>query len=800
MIIQSVEVENFRGIHKTKKFHLENKKFILLSAENGIGKTTLIDAIEWCLTGNIGRLRTAYDFRSTNHEERKMNLDGILKNRNAKNEDSVRVSLEVEQEGNEYIITREQKSDELNAEKSTLTIEDKQHRNPTNSVLEAINDKNFYNYHFCDVQKSFNIQSTQRGKLSDLFSDFISDYQKEKRIAQNLRLFEDDTDRKIKDNVKKIEDFSNKISERNEQLNKLLEQASFLEYNPTLLFEGEQVALLKLSIEELNQQIEKLYYCGYQQAYEKLGTLIENHENEKVLSLLKKLTPILIENGEKVKEAVTLKLDDTDNLLIEIQKKYNQYKEKRMTFENYEELAEDVISFGDSKFNRSYYTQAKNDVKLVCDQIKLLEEELAVLNNGNEIVQTLSSLVSRKQDIISFREELTTNGKAVKCPVCGSEQFGIIQDTAILEEAEKYLQENDKIITDKKILRSELGKQKKDKIQEIINKGNAVLQQENSKNERELERLRNLKKETQSFFDIAIEFSVLGAKNFSNEALQNLDWVSGQQTKYQSKIIDEVSLKQIQKEIEDIFKIVGYEQKEDKTEEATKLRIAEYVQSAPVIKQFSISLWIEKINAIKSIKKNSEYTKGKREVQEWEKQQKALEDTNQTMQERKEKASKRAEDIINVVEQLKKAEYNSVGPYLFQFYKKLARVNNIQNIEVSIDGDKISLKDESGKNIVNVLSNGQLSIFMLSYFFGGIVSRGNAERCKIYFIDDLTACMDDINMLNFLDTLKYQLTSSNFMEQVFFASCDDRICRLIKYKLEGCGIEYKELSEEQFLA
>ena len=57
-----------------------------------------------------------------------------------------------------------------------------------------------------------------------------------------------------------------------------------------------------------------------------------------------------------------------------------------------------------------------------------------------------------------------------------------------------------------------------------------------------------------------------------------------------------------------------------------------------------------------------------------------------------------------------------------------------------------SLTDETGKHVVNILSNGQLSVFILAYFFAGIVSRGNDEKFKIYFIDDLTACMDDVNM------------------------------------------------------
>ena len=65
MMIRSVTMENFRYFsHKTIDF--QNKPVILLSAANGVGKTTVADAIEWCLTGKIGRLKASYDTRSTN--------------------------------------------------------------------------------------------------------------------------------------------------------------------------------------------------------------------------------------------------------------------------------------------------------------------------------------------------------------------------------------------------------------------------------------------------------------------------------------------------------------------------------------------------------------------------------------------------------------------------------------------------------------------------------------------------------------------------------------------------------------
>lgn len=50
MMIRKIRMENFRGF-RDKTINSMDKTVVLLSAANGVGKTTTIDAIEWCLTG-----------------------------------------------------------------------------------------------------------------------------------------------------------------------------------------------------------------------------------------------------------------------------------------------------------------------------------------------------------------------------------------------------------------------------------------------------------------------------------------------------------------------------------------------------------------------------------------------------------------------------------------------------------------------------------------------------------------------------------------------------------------------------
>ena len=49
LVIKKIEINNFKGITDLKLNFTDNKN--ILEGENGIGKTTVLDAITWCLFG-----------------------------------------------------------------------------------------------------------------------------------------------------------------------------------------------------------------------------------------------------------------------------------------------------------------------------------------------------------------------------------------------------------------------------------------------------------------------------------------------------------------------------------------------------------------------------------------------------------------------------------------------------------------------------------------------------------------------------------------------------------------------------
>lgn len=601
MIIRKIRMVNFRGF-RDKTIDFDGKSVVLLSAANGVGKTTTIDAIEWCLTGNIGRLKTAFDTRSTNDADRKINTDGILKNRDAGTRERVRVVLWLVDGEKETILCREQTSDELNPRVSKVTI-DENEEIAKQFIREYVGDS-FYNFHFCDVQKSFNVQSKKRKDMKDFFGEFITNYDEQKQIAENLDIFAVDVDRYIEDKSKQKVS-QEVIKTHEEQLAKARKDAKQISYPEIIFYLDETTEIASLNKEELTEQKAEVENCGYQVAKEVISKLVENEALKSQQSVIKEIASYWETKGESISRAVKAGFSKNTDAITTLEIKFRKLKSLSLSKDTILQDGESVIALDNEGFTQSDFDADKKAINEKEKKVKELSDEIELLSKNNKMLKLLSSLSANKQVVIEHRDTAFKENGAVRCPVCGSESFATMEEKLIL----------------------------------------------------------------------------------------NLD--------------------------------------------------AE----------------IEELQKLKDI------------------------------------ASQRAKDIRDIVEKLSKDEYEKVGPTLGKFYNKLTRINSSYGINIVQENEGISLVDDKGKNIVNILSNGQISVFMLAHFFAGINARNDREKMKVYFIDDLTACMDDVNMLVFMDLLKYQMSSKATMEQLFFITCDDRISNLLKYKLSGREIELCELLE-----
>lgn len=438
MIISKLKIKNFRG-YTDKTIDFLNKPVVLLYASNGVGKTTIIDAIEWCLTGSIGRLKDAFDMRSSNDADRKMNTEGIIKNRDASANETIEVELWLQDEDREMHLCRVQKKDELKPNVSTVTLDGNE--DEAKSFLEEIVGDSFYNYHFCDVQKSFHVQSKKRSELESLFSDFITNYDDKLQIAKNIEVFADDTNRYI-DDKEKAKVSQEIISNNESQLEKLQEEAKSIDYPNQSFYAKERIDIFELSREELLVQKNDIKNCGYSIATNSLSKLVKNEtlSNRKVL--VNSILSFWNANEKTISQAKGLGLFDDSIVVSSLETKLQKLELIAINRETVISTLESIEEFKNARNDYQDYYTDKASITEKETKIKELSSEIELLSSNNKLLKLLSNLDVNKSIIVEYRNDSLKKDGKVKCPICGSELFASVDEKSILKEADEYIKKN----------------------------------------------------------------------------------------------------------------------------------------------------------------------------------------------------------------------------------------------------------------------------------------------------------------------------------------------------------------------
>lgn len=791
MIIHKIRMINFRCF-QDKIIDFANKSVVLLSAANGIGKTTTIDAIEWCLTGNIGRLKTTFDARSTNEADRRMNTDGILKNRNAKAKENIIVSLWLFDGEKERILCRSQKKDELNSEFSKVTLDENEEM--AKIFIHEYVGNSFYNFHFCDVQKSFNVQNKKRKELKDFFCEFITNYDGQKQVAENLDIFAEDVERYIEDKTKQKVS-QDLIKNQEEEFVKICEEAKKIPYPATVFYPNEKIEIIELNKAELTKQKKEVENCGYLIVEERMFKLIKNEALKNQQRVIKEIVSYWETKSVSIQRAVKAGLWKSIEVITNLEEKLKKLETLCLSKDSILQDGEYILTLESAGFTKADFDADKQKINEKQKKVKALSDEIDLLSKNNKMLKLLSSLLANKQVVIEHRNNIFKEKGSVRCPICGSELFATMEEELILKEADTYIEENGKTVSIKEADKITLQNEIEILYQNVINRAKLVVENEKKTLELENSNLKILKDEIQPYFSEVKELQKtrkeINAENLTAEMAKEI--LAG----VEEQLLGECKEQEIKDGYQQILTVLGYKF-ENETVQQTYEKVKNIIKKSYAVSNFSYDIFVSKLNAIDSILANKALSELRKKIEENTEKNKILDTEIEELQELKSVASQRAKDIRDVVEKLSQDEYKRVGPALGRFYNKLARFNSNEGINIIPEKEGISLVDNNGKNIVNILSNGQISVFMLAHFFAGINVRNGREKMKIYFIDDLTACMDDVNMLAFMDLLKYQMSSKATMEQLFFATCNNRISNLLKYKLDGRGIEFCELLESDF--
>ena len=496
MIIRKIRMINFR-VFRDKTIDFNDKSVVLLSAANGVGKTTVVDAIEWCLTGSIGRLKIAFDTRSTNDVERKMNNGGILKNCDAGKEKKVRVFLWLVDDEGEKILCREQASDELDPKESKVTINNDE--KAAKEFIQKYVGDSFYNYHFCDIQKSLNVQNKKRKDLKDIFDEFITNYDEQKQIAENLDIFAKDVERYIEDK-KKQKVSQEVIKNHDEQLENALRDTKQVPYPEIIFYPNEKIDIVKLSKEELTEQREELSNCGYEIANESLSKIVENETLKNQKSIMQEIVSYLGQNVAAIQRAVKAGLGKNADTITELEDKLKKLENLSLAKDTILRDGESVIALKVEGFTQSDFEADKTIINEKEQSVKKLSNEIELLTNNNKMLQLLSSLSVNKQVVIEYRDTAVRENGSIRCPICGSEAFATMDVEFILKEADNYVRQNGDAVREKEEEKTSLQAEIDAFYQKIINYTKTVVETERKKLETEISSLKELQNQIQPYF------------------------------------------------------------------------------------------------------------------------------------------------------------------------------------------------------------------------------------------------------------------------------------------------------------
>ncbi|MGG2027938.1 AAA family ATPase [Gottfriedia sp. S16(2024)] len=849
-LIRNIYIKNFRG-YEEKTFAFferqeENRGLILLSGSNGYGKTSLLDAIEWCFTGTVQRLKEDYIARK---EKKNKNLKKCLIRHNGRNEDVI-VEVNAVYKLNDVTIRRVfNGADESLAfapDYSQFFVNGNNilEQKTIDYVLDEPISKDFYERYTCSYEKNLRVYEKSRENIYDMFSSFFGGTKEIETIITNLdgdkkdknkRGIIDQLDLKIKTEIKlDFDKKKEKYEETVEELNSLLkakqnneiEDMSTLIYPKQLLFNEEEVP--ESILDSKGNMDEKVIHLKKQRNYLKNIKIIQDkaisyHYSTQFKADLEKrryydeFIKRIYHPYAELKEEITSIQGKTIQAITEVNQMYRLYhkdllKSSKPSLEGVKILKD--LSTKLKNINVVQIEQFKTiDSKLV--EYQNIEAELKGFNSADDELNAMRLLVDHKSGFEIHR----SNGHK-KCPLCGSEENFANQNILIASIAKNILGEID-------TKRNELQQKLTDYQKEV----NIIYQSFYEYLDTIINiRLKN-QKNLLSNFNMLNEFA--NYCNLFNLNLDELSEVTINQKKHnlENELPDDKKIQSLEEMIikgligdnEVLFGMLDTNGNRMSTTvfqlldtngkiNAIQLFIKEYQN---IKEAFPLIMEVDKVNPVDleskialldqliiHLETDEELTLKQKKVLNLKSSYRASEEAYIKKIKELEKLKEILKELKNVRNQWDKKMVENLKIPLQQIYRRINRHTNIQDINLLVQGKTNPLASLNANvnneevAATNILSAGQLSVMALAIFL--TISMGQKENTfKCFFLDDPIQTMDDLNILSFIDLLRTELAVTNknnrFIDQLFFTTCDENLERLITHKMKSFGVNYTHI-------
>lgn len=790
MRIIKVTIDNFK-IYKHQEFEFSDNRLILVTGANGFGKTTMIDAIEWCLTGDIARIKKCYEERNTRQAERDRaeNKKGIIKNSDCKPQDKIKVMLSLSVDNIVVNVFREQKEDSLYVE-TELQFSEEVSDEIKDRVKRFAANNNFYNYHVCDMYKSYEFMNCKRQEVKEKFEDFIKPHPLADSFSKKLEELQTELNKKIEDQSKNLI-LQDIIETENSSLESLKSELKIIDYPQVKIYEEENLNIEKETIENIKNQLNKIKKCGYNTVASKLAEIIAFYKVK--------------EKSKKISQLIEIAYNKESDLNIAIKNSYHSIEKLEEIISNIKAVSDEKkkaenakgLSDVDTSLKPEFYTEIGDIIKTKTDAIKSIEAELKKRQDeirdkekGNDIISAMSNLIVGRTSFIKYKNEGNN-----RCPLCGSdEKFqNISQASELAVEADAYLKKsksdlaemknNEKAVVEK--LNGEFKQYKTYIIEHLEGKLKVFEGQKKNFND--------YYSKTKDFFEMLKEVNIPVDENcIENIKKSNVELVT--------KLLANESI--INSELEmlkNTLTAVQYSYNLDNITieklEEIQVGINGLRDDTISVSNFAFEIFNKKLLFINNILNNNKIIEKESLIKKYEEANTRIRNDIAKLEGQKNKAKEDRDEIEKKKAEIEKLELDAVGSYLYKIFTKVIKHTIIEefkfNRDSSIREGGATFTDQNKNNILNVLSQGQFGVFMLSYFFANMFKRKAETEFKSYFVDDITNCMDDMNTLSFVDMIKYQLYQKDgVINQFFFSTCNDDLEKLVIHKMKSFNIKF----------
>ncbi|MDR7317283.1 AAA family ATPase [Brevibacillus nitrificans] len=855
-LISKVHISNFRG-YREKSFDLFSDKeskdlkngIILISGPNGFGKTTLLDAIEWCLTGTVRRLENEFLIR---RETSKSLQSGLIKNSSSTRGDIVTVKVEAYFNGKniELIRTFSESTERLGFNPSgtdfKFIIGDKEYGGSTIDDLFSVElnrevqvSKYLYDRHICTFDKNLKLYNNSREDFYKSFSLFFGGTEEIESILNNLEGFEEKQGRTKTVTTGLVEELNNKIiSER-----KFLESLS-----QTLKQEKDNYGELKKNIAEssnldleLKRNWGKLIFSGEKSAdhyYFSEDDIAQNYtlckgqrerfeHLQKVLlaqSVKKYIVPemdrcIANEDLSNFRKSIIEPFEANQNLIELIQNKdLKQYKEKKLSLDSEIYKVEQSKQFNSE--SQIFFVQIQMKYELEQRLIDLLSELNRKLSQKEQYNSQIKEFETNEQttkalralvDHISGFEQIRHSGQE-KCPLCGSIEFFGEQGTELATEAKRLLGTVDNA---RSTLVNALTAIEVDIIKHYTEFKNAVLTV-----------LTNLRTDVaaviNSFSELELFSLELNKYGLTYNEL-TIEKIHEVENKLLLRIEEQLPIESNEfsaNEINSVYKFFPNKTKETYWEmydqlnnsqkveifkdfiELCRLYTEDFLKTNQLlvpISDISMDVVASKLDTLRKVEnelKNDELLKeAEKKVKELEAKYQTLNNELIVREKKLNKLKKLQRELKEIRNKWDKRVVEQINEPMQRIFKRLSRHTNIESLNLFSEGittqkTNVTVTVDGGKEmyVPNVLSAGQLSMVSLSMFLTvAMGQKKNPFRC--YFLDDPIQSMDDLNVLSFVDLLRVEQNEKDqFFDQLFITTCNEDLEKLIAHKMKTFNV------------